>query len=60
MVAAAGEGIGRDAHAGAIHRFRTDTDSKVIIPGGQMFHQDTAGVPDAAEPGDGFGLGVDA
>ncbi|MEZ4702113.1 MAG: FG-GAP-like repeat-containing protein [Rhodothermales bacterium] len=54
-----GENVGSVVGAGAVHVF-LGTESGFDPAGGQFVHQDTNGIPDAAEGGDAFGASLAA
>lgn len=55
-----GEGLGSTEQVGAAVILHGSQESGLLESGSQLFTQDSLGVPDAGEPGDGFGaaLGV--
>jgi len=61
VVAAPSEAIGAAAGAGSVLVFPTSqSTSTVLIASGRAFNQDSSGVGDVAEAGDGFGNGLDS
>jgi hypothetical protein len=56
VATAPGESVGTVAGAGIVHTFRVNSTTNLVqIGSSQWFTQNSAGVPDSAEPGDGFG-----
>jgi hypothetical protein len=58
-IGAPGEGVGGASQAGAVTTLH-GREAGLVAAGGQLFPQDSTGVPDAVEPGDRFGAALAA
>ena len=58
-IGAAREDVGTTVNAGAVNVLYGSTTGFPPATGGQFFTQDSAGIADTAEPGDGFGTALD-
>jgi hypothetical protein len=58
-IGAAREDVGTTVNAGAVNVLFGSTTGFPPATGGQFFTQDSAGIADTAEPGDGFGTALD-